>query len=390
MIQEIQIISKNATIPAGYKLGLKKMTIINGANNSGKTNFMCALDDPKKVQFFDENSQLIYPNVVYVAADNIKPSENEARSSAKTTNLIKNFSKLFSNLKVEFKLEGHDRVVDLMKKVTNQTSNNLRDILDDETYRINIENSELDEAVIIQSLIKNIDSYEGEEKRKLDELGQGTQRMIIVSILKAYIDVLTEEGTDTDRPVLILIEEPEIYLHPRWKRALNSVLQRIVKLPNHQIIISTHDPYFVFKNFVENDVRVVFFTKNTDGMTEPAEDGVCGIEDELLFIFLYGCLLDKIERGEIQKNEVEKTIVGEIASRRDQYICNQNIRKPRYDLEFIRDQIHHLGDNKATIGLVYKVPADANNVNYFLEEELGIGIKAMSDMLVKVKTPITG
>jgi len=390
MIKKVNVLSGKATIPDDFDLDLGKMTIINGENNVGKSNFMRIVDNPKQVEFEDEQGNKIESvQVVYIAAENIRPSDNEAKSSAKGTNLINNLVKLFVNLEVEFKLTQHDTVINLMKKIVQQTNTNLKDILGNETYKVEIENDALDVPAIIQSLIKNVGGYEGSESRKFEELGQGTQRVVIVSMLKAYLDVFLQEGNQATQPVLLLIEEPEIYLHPRWKRALNTTLQKIAGLPNHQVLMSTHDPYFVFKNFMEKDVRVVFFEKGNDGLTKyPVEQGVYGIEDELLFIMLYGCMKDKVDEGKIKKDEFENITIGDIATRRDRYSCEEARHKPTFDLQFIRHQIHHLGDNKKTIGLVSQIPADADEVNYFLEKELQESIKKMSGALIEAKIPV--
>ena len=51
------------------------------------------------------------------------------------------------------------------------------------------------------------------------------------------------------------------------------------------------------------------------------------------------------------------------------------------DLEYIRNQIHHLGDNPYTKGLVTKKSANLDNVNYYTEKELANAIKKMCEIL---------
>lgn len=374
MIKTIKVIDGEATIQTGFTLVLDRMTIVNGENNVGKTNFMRIVDNPKRVEFLDEKgNKLEGVQVVYIAADNIRPSDNEAKSSAKTTNLIKNVSKLFSNLNIPVVLSGETEIVTLIQTIQKVTNQNLKELLDDEKYKLELKVGELDVASVIQSLIKEISGLEGDEPRKLDEFGQGMQRLVVVSILKSYLDILLMRGEVAGKHILIVFEEPEIYLHPHWKRMLNKTLQNLASQPNHQLLISTHDPYFVFKNFMEKGVRVVSFKKDGEGKTEPRQEGVDGIEDELLFIMLYGCLKDKIVNGKMTNAEFEAIKILDIEKRLGGYHCDNPAHMPKCDLDYIRHQIHHIGDNPKTVGLVLQAPVD--DVNYFLEDELRVAIK---------------
>ncbi|MDO8443877.1 MAG: AAA family ATPase, partial [Candidatus Azambacteria bacterium] len=262
----------------------------------------------------------------------------------------------------------------LMKKA----SDNLKSFngKNEHALEITFNEEELDPSVIIQALIKDISGIENGVKRGLNELGQGTQRIIVASILKAYLDILVERKIHTENPVLILFEEPEIYLHPRLKRTLNATLEKIAEQDNHQVIITTHDPYFVFQNFEEKK-KIVSFEKGEDGLTKPFSDNIIfGIEDELLFIFLYS-KLEKI--GKIKEIKIDS-----IDGVKDRiYIDNDNKKREGCNgLECIRHQIHHCGDNNNTFKCgVSKKEQVPKGKNYYTEEELSEAIKKMSEIL---------
>lgn len=83
--------------------------------------------------------------------------------------------------------------------------------------------------------------------------GHGLQRYVILTILRAYVE-FRREGTD-DRPkgrtMLLLIEEPELYLHPHAQRALMQVL-RTIATAQDQVLYSTHSNLFLdMKHFDE-------------------------------------------------------------------------------------------------------------------------------------------
>ena len=70
-----------------------------------------------------------------------------------------------------------------------------------------------------------------------DELGSGVQSAIVVGIFEAFRQLGTDVGT-------VLIEEPEMYLHPQAQRYLHAMLCELVEKEQAQVIYSTHSPVF--------------------------------------------------------------------------------------------------------------------------------------------------
>lgn len=68
------------------------------------------------------------------------------------------------------------------------------------------------------------------------ELGEGFQNSIVLAILQAF-----EERRK--KGAVILIEEPEMFLHPQMQRSLYKTLQEIGE--TNQVIYATHSPHFV-------------------------------------------------------------------------------------------------------------------------------------------------
>lgn len=85
--------------------------------------------------------------------------------------------------------------------------------------------------------------------------GDGVKSLLALAILK---DVRT-----TKRASIIAIEEPESHLHPSAIHSLVNVVNSIAE--NHQVIVTTHNPLFVQRNNIRNNIIV------DSGTAQPAK-----------------------------------------------------------------------------------------------------------------------
>lgn len=87
----------------------------------------------------------------------------------------------------------------------------------------------------------------------LSNVGAGVRSIYILSLLQAYLEL--EELSDN----IFIIEEPEIYLHPKLQKVMASILYDISK--ENFIIITTHSPIIVNK-FELDSIRKVRLNEN--------------------------------------------------------------------------------------------------------------------------------
>ncbi len=385
MIKKIKITKPHKTIQKSFELELGQMTVITGENNSGKTNFIQAVTNKKdteflNAEFLDEKDAPLTPSIVYIAAENINPSDSESKSSAKTTGLIKNLSELFASLEVKFELKKKDEIIGEIKTLIDRTNKNLKSFSGSDKHELNLDlnENEIDPASMIQALIEDITGIEdisgdGDgENRKLDDLGQGTQRIIVASILKAYIDILIEKKKHIGKSVLILFEEPEIYLHPKLKRTLNATLKKISEQDDHQVIITTHDPYFAYTNLKDEGSVIYSFFRDEHGNTDKKEPNVIfGIEDELLHIHLFERVLRKAQSVGIADYPMDQD------SPLNKYLekyCDGELRENKHPK---KSKV-----NKLALPLhIRHIISHPNNLNKFTDDDLEKSIKILNKIL---------
>lgn len=77
---------------------------------------------------------------------------------------------------------------------------------------------------------------EGDFSISATEVGEGFQNAIVLAVLRAF------EETRRSGAIL-LIEEPEMFLHPQMQRSLYKTLRKIGE--TNQVIYTTHSPHFV-------------------------------------------------------------------------------------------------------------------------------------------------
>jgi len=146
--------------------------------------------------------------------------------------------------------------------------------------------------------------------------GTGYQSMIILSILEAYVE-LAQKKTE----YILIIEEPEVYLHPSLQRKMIDTLLMISQ--NNQVIFSSHSPITVGK-MKRNQIKLVkreFGEATLSDITIPEvikELGICA--DDILvnkgIIFVEGqddkaiieCIINKIYSG--SSDEINVLVTG--------------------------------------------------------------------------------
>lgn len=145
-----------------------------------------------------------------------------------------------------------------VKSLSKELTSRFQNLIDNTSLSINIqvektEISHSHETKITDHDIKN-DKSNGSSFSLLSS-GTGMQSIMILAILEAYINC------NIEKDFILIIEEPEVYLHPSLQRKMINVLNHISN--SNQIFISTHSP-IVVSQIKQSDL---IYIKKDQGLT---------------------------------------------------------------------------------------------------------------------------
>ncbi len=97
--------------------------------------------------------------------------------------------------------------------------------------------------------------------KPISQMGKGMRSIYLLSLLEAYAEI------EENLPSVILIEDPEIFLHPSLQKTSGKILYRLSR--KNQVIFTTHSPNLL-PNFNSRQIRQVIIR----------EDGSSGIREK--------------------------------------------------------------------------------------------------------------
>jgi hypothetical protein len=74
--------------------------------------------------------------------------------------------------------------------------------------------------------------------------GHGAQRALIYALVR-YIAQKRSHTGETTRPIILLFEEPELFVHPQLLRTLRTSLKNLASVPGWQVVATTHSPVMI-------------------------------------------------------------------------------------------------------------------------------------------------
>lgn len=129
-------------------------------------------------------------------------------------------------------------------------------------------NLDIEQTLSVSAAVRQA-GYQNE--RPAGSMGKGMRSIYMLSLLEAC------EEEEMKNTALILVEDPEIFLHPKLQRVSGDILYRLSK--KNQIMFSTHSPNLL-SNFNSRQIRQVYL--NDEGMSQVrAKTDISAVLDDL-------------------------------------------------------------------------------------------------------------
>lgn len=147
-----------------------------------------------------------------------------------------------------------------------------RDVVAESAYSISITpDINLDKAIVHKTDITNSAIADCQEV-DIVESGTGLQSMYLLALLELY----GEMSKKSDEAIL-LVEEPEVYLHPDYQRRMFRALRRIAR--DNQVIFTSHSPIMIADIWLTESVRQVRLNEHGETLIETVK--IENVIDEL-------------------------------------------------------------------------------------------------------------
>lgn len=119
---------------------------------------------------------------------------------------------------------------------------------------------DVDEAFKIDTIITNT---ERDTESNILSAGEAMRSIYTLSLLEVYAEI------ENIAPYIIIIENPEIYLHPQLQKVASEILYKVSK--KNQVLFSTHSPAVLF-NFTSKQIRQVMVDSDDGTIIQPETD----------------------------------------------------------------------------------------------------------------------
>ena len=212
----------------------------------------CEANNPLHEKHIEIKNKLdILPKIIYVPTEiNFQKMDVASTTLVQeykfinivNTNLIKDIPSYIATKMISAMLKNkNEKVGDVQKKVFNE----INEIFENLSIDVKVEDISQDGRNITLFTNSSGDEFD------INELSSGEKQLFLRTLA---IKMLNPENS------IILIDEPELSLHPKWQQRIVDVYKKIGK--NNQIIIATHSPHILGSVRKEN---IMLLDKDDEG-----------------------------------------------------------------------------------------------------------------------------
>lgn len=193
---------------------------------------------PLNISPFDDSIQL-ENKIVELLTSAVK--ENVKNDQSKVAKLLDQVNDLANEVKKQ--------IAEELNKTTSRLQKNLNEVFPEHNVDIAPQADKIEvDKILATGTHLNVAGNDG-KYYPLANQGSGLQRAFLWSAIEALADTgKMKSGRSTiesEKPKMLLVEEPESFLHPPAVRLAREALYKIAELDNWQVMITTHSPIFI-------------------------------------------------------------------------------------------------------------------------------------------------
>ena len=212
----------------------------------------------------DQALQALFPEPIYIGA--MEDAEEDVSKNKTTTTIGKLLAEIIGPIQagysaqVQTALDGIRNLLDAeggsraaeLNTFDTLVNSKVEAFFPGVNIRVHIPTPELKE-VFSKGTIKVFENH-NTDGRDVSALGHGAQRSIQMALVRHLADIKRESGDQASNTIL-LIDEPELYLHPQGIEVLRDALKTL-STQGYQVIFSTHSPFTITSKDVETTLLI--------------------------------------------------------------------------------------------------------------------------------------
>ena len=231
------------------------------------------------------------------------------RYSAEVTTALKN---------VETKLSGNSKEKDAsLEQLDKQIQAELKKIFPGVTAKTHIPPPDFSDFFRKASIQIFEDNFDDQKGRDAISFGHGTQRSVQFALIKCLADRKRMNTENQHRTTLLLIDEPELYLHPQAIELVRASLKSLSR-EGYQVAFTTHSANMIPRNDAANTLIIRRDKENgTKALTSLAnaikiQINNASAQSETLFELTNSMKILFSQKVILVEGKTEKTILPEI------------------------------------------------------------------------------
>ena len=233
----------------------------------------CAKEGLKTSYFVNEEkkSKKDYTSVLpkLLSISDIRNPKDSMTTDGNRTTLLKQILKLRANddggdLSTRFSALSQ-QMAELKAQesttISEKITEKFRDVLGEQSFTITITpDIDLEKGIAYKT---GIIDHDIPDAKMVDILNSGTglQSMYLLSLLEVFSEMSVKDGE-----AILIVEEPEVYLHPTYQRRMFAALRRIAE--QNQVIFTTHSPIMIADIWLTESVRQIRLNENGETQVE--------------------------------------------------------------------------------------------------------------------------